>query len=536
VNQSVPIQSFPTVPNFPSLSSSSRPENTKTPTKSYNFLPKRLTPNDPRQDSETCYLVENELEPVKNPHDLLQRILSREDNWEVQFESVNLLRRLTKHHPEVFFSKVTLHNVVLDVVKWADSLRSSLAKNSLILIEEMCRRLRRSMDSEVSDLMKILIKKAVDTNAFISEQAQKTLEIMLKSLSEHRVVPFLLFHCTNTKNPAVKARLALCFACVFNRMKENVSKIRDVEKCLQILAEYLADASADVRKCSFLAFEELAKALGPELDLLLIRSLKDSLFQRVQNSLSKSLRTQSPQKSISDSRLKSNKFKLRRHFPKFELKKSEEDLSKVFSKILESDWKSRFDSITSISRISDFSKSVHLTLSQSESIVNTLSIGLNDPNVKVQVHSLVTLKKVIPQLKSLLNPYLLQVLQELCKLMGSQSQNLRESAAEVLPLLANSCDLEILILAVVSQLVNSRARARICLLRFLTGKVMYVGEDDLRKMIDALMENLQYPRQDVRAEAEICLLALVEFLKEKVFEYVDENGEAIVRKVIMNKD
>ena len=504
--------------------------------KSYNFLPRRVSPiytSDSKPDSDCYYLPSDQLQPVKNPHDQLQRIMNREDNWEAQFEAVNVLRRLTKHHPEVFFSKVTLHNVVLDVVKWADSLRSSLAKNSLILLQEMCVKLRKSMDSEISELFKILLRKVADTNAFITKQAEITLEAMVNELSEQKVVGFVLFYCSNAKIPVVKAQLALCFVRIFKKAKENVAKIRDLEKTLQVLAEYLIDAANEVRKASLAAFEELAKAVKSEseLDLVLMRSMKDSLYQRVKAALSRMSRSQSPVKSVSEPRLKQGTFKLRRHFPKFTNHKTSEEFDGIFRKILEKDWKSRFDSI---SLISEASKTTSFNLNQTEQIVNTLCIGMNDVNIKVQIHTLSTLKKLIPSLRSLLNPYLSQLTGELCKLLNNQSLFLRESVSECFPLFSNYCDLEMLVIAIINSIKLCKSRGRICLLRFFNSKVKQVCEEDLMKFVDCLCENCEYPRQDVRAEAETCLLSLYGFLDEKLFQFVSDGRKELVVKVIEN--
>ena len=459
--------------------------------------------------------------------------MNREENWEAQFEAVNVLRRLTKHHPEVFFSKVTLHNVVLDVVKWADSLRSSLAKNALILLQEMCAKLRKSMDSEISELFKILLRKVADTNGFIAKQAEITLEALVNELSEQKVVAFLLFYCSNAKIPTIKAQLALCFVRVFKKAKDNVGKIRDLEKSLQVLAEYLTDAGNEVRKVSLAAFEELAKALKSEseLDLVLMRSMKDSLYQRVKAALSRMSRSQSPVKSISEPRLKQGTFKLRRHFPKFTNNKTSEEFNEISRKMLEKDWKARFDSI---SLISEASKTTSFNLNQTEQIVNTLCIGMKDVNVKVQIHTLATLKKLIPSLRSLLNPYLSQLASELCKLLNNQSLFLRDSVSECFPLFSSYCDLEMLVIAIIGSIKMCKSRGRICLLRFFNTKIKQVCEEDLMSFVECLCENCEYPRQDVRAEAETCLLSLYGFLDEKIFQFVSDSRKELVVKVIEN--
>lgn len=501
--------------------------------KSYNYLPRRLSPVSIKPESESFYLQDEQILPLKNPHEHLQRLFNREDSWEQHFEAINILRRLTKHHQEVFFSKVTLHNIILDVVKWADSLRSSLSKNALLLLQDMCLKLGKSMDSEISELLKILIKKAIDTNTFISEQAISTLEAMLTGLSEHKIMPLIIFHCQNTKNPQIKAQLSFCFGRIFRKSKENVGKIRDIERSLQILAEYLTDGNSDVRKSAQDSFEELFKSIRSEivLDTLLIRSLKDSLYQKVQRIFAKVSRSQSPQKSRSDSRLSKISFKLRRNFPKFVIKKSEEDLSEIYLKAQDSDWKTRFDSI---SKIAEVSKTKNFSLIQTEKIVNTLCIGMSDVNTKVQIHSLMTLKKVILVLKSLINPCISQLLREICKVLNMQNSNLRALGSEILSLFAQYCDVDVLIASILVVLSECKSRVRITLLKFISVQIKSVNEEDLRLLVQVLCENVEFPRQEVRTEAEKCMICLFEFIKEKIFQFVPIDKMETVKQVLDN--
>jgi CLASP N terminal len=67
---------------------------------------------------------------------------------------------------------------VTQVIKIADSLRSSLSKIALITINDMFQFLKRCMEPFLESLMKILLKKGADTNSFISEEAEKALLTM----------------------------------------------------------------------------------------------------------------------------------------------------------------------------------------------------------------------------------------------------------------------------------------------------------------------------------------------------------------------
>jgi hypothetical protein len=67
------------------------------------------------------------------------------------------------------------------IIKIADSLRSSLSKIALITINDMFLNLKRCMEPYLDNLVKILLKKGADTSTFISDEADKALISMCSS-------------------------------------------------------------------------------------------------------------------------------------------------------------------------------------------------------------------------------------------------------------------------------------------------------------------------------------------------------------------
>ena len=57
------------------------------------------------------------------------------DDWKVQYDTVNLLRVLNKHHRDLFMKSLT--QVTPFVRDQVDNLRSNLMKNSLMLVKEV---------------------------------------------------------------------------------------------------------------------------------------------------------------------------------------------------------------------------------------------------------------------------------------------------------------------------------------------------------------------------------------------------------------
>lgn len=81
-----------------------------------------------------------------------------------------MLRRLLKHHSEIF-NRSNTAPLIAKVLLWASSLRSSLAKNSIIVINDIFNEVPKLIEPELDSISGLLIKRSADTNSFIAEEA-----------------------------------------------------------------------------------------------------------------------------------------------------------------------------------------------------------------------------------------------------------------------------------------------------------------------------------------------------------------------------
>ena len=89
---------------------------------------------------------------------------------ECTIEALNTTRALALHHQDILYPR--LHAVTAAVVLAADSLRSSVAKNGLMTLNDMAIGLQSRLSTEGSAIGYVLIKRAADTsNKFVSETA-----------------------------------------------------------------------------------------------------------------------------------------------------------------------------------------------------------------------------------------------------------------------------------------------------------------------------------------------------------------------------
>lgn len=215
----------------------------------------------PIKPLESSYLKKEDLTPIDNPELELQHYLRINPNdWSMQFEMLNGMRKLLKFHSEVFVL-VPFHSLVLQIIRCADSLRSSLSKNALIVIGEMCEVLTKLIEPEIEVILNCLLRKSSDTNVFISGEAEKSLFIVCQTISETKVAN-ILFQCVNnSRSSQIKAKAALCFQKIFENRKSEIKKCKELQKMMQVLANFTKEASSEVRTNAKSALNFLANMM-----------------------------------------------------------------------------------------------------------------------------------------------------------------------------------------------------------------------------------------------------------------------------------
>ncbi|CAG9331155.1 unnamed protein product [Blepharisma stoltei] len=254
---------------------------TKKSNKSFQDPPVLSTQTD--ESEQQVYLSEHELEPLADPGNAISICMNTADDWAAQFDTINLLRRLTKHHGEVLGASGMLHHLIIQATNWAYSLRSSLCKNSLILFGEMCEKIPMFIETELKTIVSCLMRKSSDSNSFISDQATDSLISMAKYCNVSKALSAVINFASTSKATLVKSRASLCFQKIFERSKENVSKIKELDRAIQLLATYIYDASSSVRA----AAKDALQALGSELDRLLMRCLSEEDYRKAKEQLEK---------------------------------------------------------------------------------------------------------------------------------------------------------------------------------------------------------------------------------------------------------
>ena len=88
----------------------------------------------------------------------------------------------------------------------------------------------RDTDLHIESVMPVLLKRATDTNHFISQEAEKTLISICNNCTETRV--FAALQAQTLKGNAYKEEVCICYSVVIERLGDRVKQFRDVERLI----------------------------------------------------------------------------------------------------------------------------------------------------------------------------------------------------------------------------------------------------------------------------------------------------------------
>ena len=472
---------------------------------------------------QSLYLKSEELPPVAQPEVEFQSCLesSKAQDWASNFDTLNMIRRLLRHHPGVFLAQTSLHAIVLNVIRMADSLRSSLAKNSLIVISEMSQALKRALDMEMDVLAALLLRKCADTNVFISQEAGKAMVSVCSNCTGSRVAASMLGQASFAKSAAMKAKIATGFQLVFDRSAGFLHKVKDLDRVITLLAGYLSDAGQEVRANSRAALQALKGAYGMEgeFDRMVERTLSEGMARKVKEIMAQELLS-SPTEEVLISP-KRPPLSSRRPPPKAYNEPPEPadfaDLPRLVADIVHSEWKRRYEAVDSaLALVSKHTDSLKRS-AKLITVVDLLNKALGDANLSVTLHALSGMAKAIPQLAGCLEPHSPLLIHTLVQGVGSANSAIRDAARHSLYILLSNCDFGYSIPPFTSALHSSTPKAKPALITLLCGTLhsdflpnIHSTKPSLihKQVIPLTFKLLDDPKQEVRSECHKLVHAL----------------------------
>lgn len=135
----------------------------------------------------------------------------KSSDWKVLFDTVNRLRRLIEFDSNVVINagQGAVHSLVMDVLSLVENLRSSVSKNALLCLHELIVVLGKQVDSEIDIIFDRVIKKAADTNIFISAEVQKVMATLSTTATSSKIFD-KINQCKENKSIPIKETSLNC--------------------------------------------------------------------------------------------------------------------------------------------------------------------------------------------------------------------------------------------------------------------------------------------------------------------------------------
>lgn len=113
-----------------------------------------------KPDTTYDYILSANITPCSAPTQEMNKAYTglEMQEWPEIFHTLNTFRQLALHHPQVLLASGNLHNLILLLMKRIDALRSSLAKNALLTLEDLINGLKKNLDTEVAVMVPGVLK------------------------------------------------------------------------------------------------------------------------------------------------------------------------------------------------------------------------------------------------------------------------------------------------------------------------------------------------------------------------------------------
>ncbi|KAB0369066.1 hypothetical protein FD755_019071 [Muntiacus reevesi] len=447
----------------------------------------------------------SELRPFSKPEVALTealRLLADED-WEKKIEGLNFIRCLAAFHSEILNTK--LHETNFAVVQEVKNLRSGVSRAAVVCLSDLFTHLKKSMDQELDNTVKVLLQKSGESNTFIREDVDKALRAMITNVTPARAVVSLINGGQSHLHIAVRRCAAqhLSEVVEFMEPERALSGTKDMaDRILPAAAKFAQDSSPETRyygrKMLFLMmhhpnFDKMLEKYVPSKDLPYIKESVKSLQQKglgeipLDTPSAKGRRSHTGSvgntrsSSISRDAFNSTEREVteireitRKSIPRNSLESAE--YIKVITGLLNAkDFRDRINGIKQL--LSDTENNQELVVGNIVKIFDAFKSRLHDSNSKVNLVALETMHKMIPLLRDNLSPIINMLIPAIVdNNLNSKNPGIYAAATNVVQALSQHVDNYLLL-----QPFCTKAQ-------FLNGKAK---QDMTEKLADIVMELYQ---------------------------------------------
>ncbi|XP_054371277.1 TOG array regulator of axonemal microtubules protein 1 isoform X1 [Molothrus ater] len=456
-----------------------------------------------------------ELLPFPRPEPALAEALAllADHDWEKKIEGLNFVRCLSAYHAPILTAK--LHETTLAVAQEVKNLRSGVSRAAVVCLGDLFTHLKKSMDQELDNAVKVLLHKAGESNTFIREEVDKALKAMVNNVTPARALCSLINGGQSHLHSAVRRCTAQHLGDIVERLgpERVLAGGRPVaERLLPAMARFVQDSSQQTRYYgrrmlfSMMAHPDLDKILEkfvPPKDLPYVKETVGSLREkglgempldtpsakgrRSQTGNVGHLRSSSTCRDapiVPDRDSTESQEAPRRAAPRSALQ-GEEYLRDLVGSLNARDFRERIRGARQL--LLDTESSPGLVLPNIVRIFDAFKPRLHDSNSKVTQVALEAMHKMIPLLKDNLSPVINMLIPAIVdNNLNSKNPGIYAAATNVIQALCQHLDTSLLL-----QPFCTKAQ-------FLSGK----AKQDLTEKLAELVPEL-YPRKPCAVEQKV---------------------------------
>ncbi|XP_068874802.1 pre-mRNA-processing factor 39 isoform X2 [Aphelocoma coerulescens] len=456
-----------------------------------------------------------ELQPFPRPDTALAEALAllADHDWEKKIEGLNFVRCLSAYHAPILTAK--LHETTLAVAQEVKNLRSGVSRAAVVCLGDLFTHLKKSMDQELDNAVKVLLHKAGESNTFIREEVDKALKAMVNNVTPARALCSLINGGQSHLHSAVRRCTAQHLGDIVERMgpERILAGAKPVaDRLLPAIARFAQDSSQQTRfygrkmLFSMMAHPDLDKTLEkfvPAKDLPYIKEAVGSLREKglgempLDTPSAKGRRSQTG--SVGHLRLSSTCRDApnildrdsteaheapRRAAPRSALE-GEEYVRDIIGSLNAKDFRERISGVRQL--LADTESNPALVLANIVKIFDAFKPRLHDSNSKVNQVALEAMHRMIPLLKDHLSPVINMLIPAIVdNNLNSKNPGIYAAATNVIQALCQHLDNSLLL-----QPLCTKAQ-------FLSGK----AKQDLTEKLAELVPEL-YPRKPSAVEQKV---------------------------------
>ncbi|XP_072194761.1 TOG array regulator of axonemal microtubules protein 1 isoform X2 [Excalfactoria chinensis] len=459
----------------------------------------------------------SELEPFAKPEAALTEALAllADDDWEKKIEGLNFIRCLSAYHTAVLTGK--LHETSLAVAQEVKNLRSGVSRAAVVCLGDLFTYLRKSMDQELDNTVKVLLHKAGESNTFIREEVDKALKAMVNNVTPARALCSLINGGQSHLHTAVRRCTAQHMADIIERVGPEwvLSGTKGVtDRTFPAITRFALDSSQQTRyygrKMLFCMmthpdFDKTLEKYVPAKDLPYIKEFVNNLHQKGLGEMpldtpsakgrrshtgsvghSRSSSTSRDAFSITD-REAAEAREVRKAGPRNSLE-SEEYVKDIVGLLNAKDFRDRISGIKQL--LSDTENNQDFVVVNIVKIFDAFKSRLHDSNSKVNQVALETMHKMIPLLKDNLSPVINMLVPAMVdNNLNSKNPGIYAAATDVIQALCQHLDSYLLLQPFCTKV------------QFLNGKAK---QDITEKLADLVVE--LYPRKPHAVEQKVLVV------------------------------